>query len=86
MPDSPHVTAIARWGWMMLGTLGALLSVRLVYRCLASGRALGPWRAGQILGDTYSASTHPAQFWCAVLMLSLLGAGFAFIAWRAWRS
>lgn len=70
---------------MLMGLAGALASAVVVARGLYSGNVPGFTRASQVIGDSYRQASQPSQFWFVIVFWAAACAGFAWLAWSAYR-
>jgi hypothetical protein len=78
--------SIRRYFKICIGVLGALLSGVFIVSCLQGGSAPGPVRAAMVAGVTYQKASQSAQFWFVLFLAGVACVGFAWFAWRAYRS
>ena len=78
--------SIRRYFKICIGVLGALLSGAFIVSCLKGGFAPDPIRVAMIAGVTYQRTAQASQFWFVLFLVGVACAGFAWYAWRAYRS
>jgi|GEM_PF-2424739 len=76
---------ISRYFQMIVGVIGAISSGALIVMSVKSGRAPGPGMAWWITDSGYSSATDPSQYWFMLFLFAVGLAGFAWLAWRAYR-
>ncbi len=85
MADNPYSAAMRRNFGIAFYTIGALLFTYLVIQSISSGRTSGFWRYSRIVGESYTTTTNPSQFWLIVLFYATAATVFALFAWRSYR-
>ena len=86
MSNNPYSAAISRVFGIVTAGLASVLCLIAVGHSLVSGHALGFGRRSALLGNGYTASADPSQFWFGIVFYSLGGLGLGWLAWRTYRS
>lgn len=74
-----------RYFQISIGIIGAISSGVFIMLCLKSTSAPSPIRAAAIAGVTYQQATQPSQYWFILFLSGVTFAGFAWLAWHAYR-
>jgi hypothetical protein len=77
--------SVKRWFLMLIGVAGSVLSCWLVVRSVKSGVAvLSP--VGSLVTGGYQRASQSSQYWFLIFMYCVAFAGFAWLAWHAYRN
>ena len=86
MARNPYTEAITRWSIVVLGIVGATLSVFLLWKALSAGTTDGCFSRYCMPTKTWTAQANPTQFCFYVLFWAAVTGIFGRVAWKAWRS
>ena len=84
MADNPYSAAISRYFGIALYATGALLFTYAVISTISSGKTSGLSRYSRMVGDSYTSTANPSQFWFVVIVYAVAAAVFGFLAWRSY--